>query len=111
MDASQPISVVETGPRTLKLDGDLDLASIATVQRYLERLDGGDIVVDCSGLTFVDASGLGLLVRAHLDCEGRGVRLLLVDPPRCMTRLLAITELDSLLNVQFDNVQFDGTRV
>ena len=57
----------------------------------------GDVELDCSGLTFLDASGLRVLVAAHSDCEARGAMLTIVDPSRCVVRLLALTGLDAVL--------------
>jgi anti-anti-sigma factor len=56
--------VIETGPRRVRLVGELDLAGVAEVRAHLARLDG-DIEVDCSGLTFIDCSGLGMFVGIH----------------------------------------------
>ncbi|MGH9107220.1 MAG: STAS domain-containing protein [Acidimicrobiales bacterium] len=100
MGSFQLLSVVEMGPSRVKLVGELDVAGVPEVQECLARLDG-DIEVDCSGLTFIDCSGLGLLIGAHHTCDARGAKLLLVDPPACMTRLLALTELDALFHLQF----------
>jgi len=57
----------------------------------------GDVELDCSGLTFLDASGLRVLVAAHRDCQARGAMLTIVDPARCVVRLLASTGLDAVL--------------
>lgn len=93
--------MVETGPKGLKLLGELDLAGVPEVREALARFDG-DIAVDCSELTFIDCSGLGMFVLAHQTCEARGVKLVLVNPTACMQKLLRITDLDSALNVQVD---------
>jgi anti-sigma B factor antagonist len=95
--------VVATGPDRVRLVGELDLAGAPDLRACLGRL-AGDIEVDCSELTFIDASGLGVFVAAHHACDARGVKLLLVDPPACMTRLLALTALDALFHVRFDGL-------
>jgi anti-anti-sigma factor len=101
MDSLRRFAVIETGPSSVKLVGELDLAGVPEVRAWLARL-AGDIEVDCSGLTFIDCSGLGLFVGIHHACGARGVKLLLVDPPACMTRLVALAQLDALFHVQFD---------
>jgi anti-sigma B factor antagonist len=101
MDSLRAFAVIETGPSSVKLVGELDLAGVPEVRECVAGLDG-DIEVDCSGLTFIDCSGLGMFVGIHNACDARGVKLVLVDPPSCMTRLLALTELDALFHVQFD---------
>jgi anti-anti-sigma factor len=101
MESLPAFAVIETGPGSAKLVGELDLAGVPEVRECLARL-AGDIEVDCSGLTFINCSGLGMFVGIHHACDAKGVKLLLVDPPACMTRLLALTELDALFHLQFD---------
>jgi anti-sigma B factor antagonist len=57
----------------------------------------GHVELDCSGLTFIDASGLRVLVDARRDLEARGAMLTIVDPSRCVVWLLALTGLDSIV--------------
>lgn len=90
-----PIRVVKSGPSQLAVIGELDLASVPELEAELAACDG-DVALDCSGLTFVDASGLRLFVRIRKDCENRGMKFTLVEPSRCLARLLSITGLDSL---------------
>ncbi|MBV9659858.1 MAG: STAS domain-containing protein [Acidimicrobiales bacterium] len=85
-------SVVTEG-RVLRLVGELDLAGVPEATTALVPA-GGDLVVDCAALTFLDAAGLGVLVGAYASCEAAGVDLILVDLAPCMTRLLGLTGLD-----------------
>jgi len=81
------------------LSGELDLAAFRAIRRRLTALDG-DVELDCSGLTFIDASGLRLFVAVHQACVGRGAKLAIVNPAQCVTRLLALTGLDAMLTVR-----------
>lgn len=90
-----PFQVVELGPSRLALVGELDVAAVAEVEAQLAGCDG-DMVLDCSALTFVDAAGLGFFVRTRNACEARGVNFALVGPARCLVRLLTITGLDAV---------------
>jgi len=80
----------------LCLVGELDLAGVGEVRARLVATHG-DIELDCSRLTFIDASGLSVLVAGHRLCEARGATLTIVDPSPCVARLLALTGLDSIL--------------
>ena len=84
---------------TLALAGELDLAAVPAVRDRLCGL-GGDVDLDCSGLTFIDASGLRLFVAVHHGCERRGAKMVIVNPAQCVLRLLAVTGLDSVLTVR-----------
>jgi anti-sigma B factor antagonist len=93
-----PVSIVTTGPASASLTGELDMAGISTVRAALAHFEG-DISIDCSGLTFIDAAGLEVLIDAQSRCERRGTRLVLVNPSRCLTRLLGLTNLEARFNL------------
>jgi anti-sigma B factor antagonist len=63
----------------IALYGELDLATVADLQRELDRAeasDAGEIVVDLSALHFVDSTGIRALVEAHGRDAGARLRLL-----------------------------------
>jgi anti-anti-sigma factor len=66
----------------------------------LDAAPGPDVVLDVSGVAVVDSVGLGLLLSAHRACRSSGRRLLLVDPPPRLLRLLAVTRLHRVLHVE-----------
>src|SRR5206468_3167697 len=69
------------------------------VRPRFAELDG-DVDVDCSGLHFIDASGLGVLAAARTACDDRGAKLVLVDPSPFLRRLLQLTDLDTVFHVR-----------
>lgn len=82
------------------LTGELDLAGAPAVQRELERVEATDaaaIVIDLSGLTFMDSTGVRLLLtasaRSRLDAE----RLTLLRGPAAVQRVLELTGVERLL--------------
>lgn len=83
-------------PTVVRVNGELDLAGVPRLLSTLEPLHG-DVDVDCSGLDFIDAAGLGALVRAHKACAARGSRLAVVDPSPAVVRLLRLVRLDTVL--------------
>lgn|SRR5262245_34155957 len=101
MDIQPTLAVfVQDGdPHVVKLVGDFDLSGAAAVRGRLSQLDG-DVDVDCSGLAFIDSSGLQVLVEAHTACASQGATLVLVGPPDCVRRLLAMTGLQALFRVR-----------
>ena len=58
-----------------------------------------DVLVDVSCVRVVDSVGLGLLVTTHRNCLRAGRRLVLVDPPPRLLRLLAVTRLHRVLHL------------
>jgi anti-anti-sigma factor len=89
---------VQDRPGVWNLCGELDAAGVPELR---DRLTGvaGDVTLDCSGLTFLDSSGLALFVAAHRACRARGAELVIVNPSRCVIRLLELTGLCTLLAV------------
>jgi len=52
---------------TVVLDGEIDIATAPAIRRFLlAAISGGDVhlAVDMSGVTFIDAAGIGVLVAA-----------------------------------------------
>jgi anti-anti-sigma factor len=81
----------------LTLGGELDLASVPLLQEQLDRAMRGRaaVVIDLSGLRFIDSCGLRTLVGAERQLHGSGGRLVLVRGPRAVHRLFELTRLDS----------------
>jgi anti-sigma B factor antagonist len=98
------ISTTEEG-RTLTLagHGEIDFATLDTLTAELDkasREDIDDVIVDLSKVTYIDSSGLGVLVGAHrrLKSEGRSLVLRVADAE--MIKLLSITGLDQLFAIE-----------
>jgi anti-sigma B factor antagonist len=82
------------------VSGELDVASSPELERELALLDGEEIVViELGQITFIDSTGLGVLVRAHQRALERGHRLALVRGSGQVKRLLSMTGLDDQLLV------------
>ena len=65
----------------VQLTGELDMASAPRFEAELKRVEGTDaheIVVDLSGLTFIGADGLKVLIHANARSRSGGNRLALV---------------------------------
>jgi len=97
--------VTQTGPQRslLRLEGELDLVSAPVLANTLEaQVATGRIFIDLdlAQLRFCDATGLGVLAKAHVRCKEAGGRLLLRYPSRVLRRLLNITGLDDALSIE-----------
>lgn len=85
----------------VRLKGELDVESAAVArQRIHDAIDakaGGTVTVSLEGLTFIDSSGLGLLVGAQKRARERGVDLRFLPPPDRLWRTFTATGLDRVL--------------
>ncbi len=86
--------------RLLSLSGRLDVHSAADVRMVLVEAvpaASDDLVLDVSGLTALDATGLGVLVGGHRRAQRAGRVLVLQDVTPAVGRLLLLTRLDKVL--------------
>jgi anti-anti-sigma factor len=85
------------------VSGELDLASAPRLQQVLDQLCQDcptEVVLDLAGLEFLGASGLEVFLRADDQLRAAGGRLILNRPGRLVRRVLAITELDTVLTIR-----------
>ena len=71
-----------TGPRVLRLIGELDISGADALAEAISALgDGADpVTLDMTELTFMDSSGLRELLRAAREDEARTIRLVAPGP-------------------------------
>jgi anti-sigma B factor antagonist len=86
---------------TVRLAGEIDLAAAPRVELAIEEAlageEGVEITIDLEGVTFLDSTGLRVLVAAHARCAGEGRSLTLVNPSTSVSRILEITGLGQTL--------------
>ena len=95
-------TVVEPRAGRFRLVGELDAVAVGAVQERLSRL-GGDVEFECSEVTFIDSCGLHLLIAVRDACEAGGGSLVVVNPSRCLVRLLALSGLSAMLVTRVDD--------
>ena len=86
------------GWQVLALAGDVDVASAPRLRdRLVQLITNGPprVVVDMSGLTFIDSMGLGALISGLKRARAHGGDLRLVGPSDHVAEVLAITRLDA----------------
>ena len=90
-------SVTEVQPGEFVVDGEVDAHSAPSLTERLMAATGSKIVLDLDGVTFMDSSGLRIIVQLRQrELEG-GPALEIRRPSRSVTRLLEIAGLAGLL--------------
>ena len=74
-----------------RLEGDLDLSTVESLRASLEPELHGTLVLDLSGVGYIDDSGLGLLVGTLKRLHQRNGRLVLRDPRSEIRRVFEVT--------------------
>ena len=97
------ITVDQRGDATVvALSGELDISSAGRVEQELARAENRAppvLVLDLSGLAFMDSTGLRIVVGADARARKRGGRLTVVRGPEPVQRVFRITRLDERLTM------------
>jgi anti-anti-sigma factor len=87
---------IEGDCAVLALEGEYDFGVQPQARAALEQAAGTRVlVIDLRDLTFMDASGIHLLLEAREQCRASGRMLLVIPGPPRVQRALAALELDS----------------
>ena len=86
----------EPGHVLVTVAGEVDIATVPPLQEQLAALAarGRPLIVDLDRVTFIDASGLGVLARVASQARAQGASLHAVCARHLVRRLFAITGLD-----------------
>ena len=78
--------------------GELDLATVETLRAALDGVEhAGRLVVDLRGLSFLDSTGLHLLVALHRRARRDGFQLTLVAPAAPVDKAIQVSGLGQTL--------------
>lgn len=89
---------VEDGRQVITPDGELDLVTVPLLeQRLIQALPEGVTMLDLSRVSFIDSTGIALLVSVSATARERGWRLELRDPSPHVDRLIKLTGVAELL--------------
>lgn len=87
-------------PSTVHLAGELDLGSAQLLSDTLVELEAEKatpLILDLSGLTFLDCSGLSVLVGAYNRARRYDRELVVTNPQKSVRRILLLTDCSYLL--------------
>ena len=87
---------------TIHVSGEVDITNVAPLDKAVNQLlaDGATtLVFDCAELTFIDSTGLAVLLRAYKAARARNGSVTVRHPSRFVRRLLDVTGLGAELRV------------
>jgi len=109
MPSPRALSIEEErrdGELRLMVGGELD---IGTARELLERIDGCaldpdvTLALDMADVTFMDVSGMRVLLEAAQRCHSSHARFVILNPRRIATRVFSLTAVDQQLDIRFDD--------
>ena len=97
----QPLKIRADDRGTLWLSGELDLAQ---EERFFEAATGyrdgrDDVVLECSGLTFLDSSGIRAIIALASGTPGS---VILRNPGPSVRKVLAIVGIDGMAGIRIE---------
>jgi anti-sigma B factor antagonist len=97
-DSFRISTAMDGGRSVLVPQGDLDLLTAPELEeRLVEAMSTGETVLDLSGLSFIDSSGIALLVAVSRRARENGWRLRVERPSGPVARLIELTGVGELL--------------
>lgn len=90
-DGSKP------GVTILTLEGPFTIAHIFELQADIRNMRPPCLIVDLSGVPYMDSAGLGVLMNAFVSAQGSGRKVLIANPNERLRALLEMTKVDTVL--------------
>ena len=98
-ESSSPFSISLTGSHVAVV-GEIDAHTAPEVSTALSGLSGSDdISLDLQDVTFIDSSGLRVIIEAHKRADAEQRRLLISNPSKAVRRLIEVTGLGDHLHL------------
>ena len=95
----------EDTPAVIAPEGEIDLHSSSLIKDQLEPVLAGKrakVIVDLSGVTYVDSSGLAVFIEAMQSVQGYGGTFALCGLRESVQQILAISRLDQVFRIYPD---------
>lgn len=102
MDGAERLTITRgDGSPTVKVEGELDAYSAPTLESTLEEQGrDDDLRLDLSGVSFIDSTGIRVVVTVDNQLRDAGRRLVVVAPSAAVRRLLQLTSLDERVTIE-----------
>jgi anti-sigma B factor antagonist len=96
---SEPLQVERLDRGVLSLRGPLTMDNVPPFLNAVRREDAPTVILDFSGVPYLDSSGLGSLVSACTSCVKAGRRVALTGVNQRVRKVFEITKVDRVLLV------------
>jgi anti-sigma B factor antagonist len=87
------------GRDRITVAGELDAFTASDLRTALAGTDGTAVELDLGGVSFIDSSGLAMVVESHQRLEADARRLVIVERSAIVQRLLDLSGLTSRLDL------------
>lgn len=94
--ASEPLQIDRLDRGVLSLTGPLTMENVSPFLNAFRREDAPTMILDFTGVPYLDSSGLGSLVSACTSCTKSGRRFALTGVNKRVLKVLEITKMEQV---------------
>jgi len=96
---SAPAGPELPGAYVVACSGELDMATGPRLREAIDAISDADLIVDLGGLSFIDSTGISILLGTLRRTEEAGKRLVVSCPPGAPRRVFELTGLQDVLEI------------
>ncbi|HKH98252.1 MAG TPA: STAS domain-containing protein [Candidatus Sulfotelmatobacter sp.] len=96
---SEPLQIERLDRGVLSFRGPLTMENVSPFMNAVRREDAPTMILDLSGVPYLDSSGLGSLVSACTSCVKSGRRFALTGVNQRVQKVFEITKVENVLLV------------
>ncbi|AWW26470.1 STAS domain-containing protein [Acetobacterium sp. KB-1] len=96
-------NITEMGKTSMvSIKGEIDIYSIEKFRESIEReikTKATEIILDCSELSYMDSTGMGVLIELRNKSKEMGQRIIMMNPRPNIKKLLSLTGVDKIIEI------------
>jgi len=93
------LSIEPGAAGTVRIAGRFDAAQCASVQAYLDKLEG-TVTLDCRALEYISSAGLGVLLKTQKRLMAAGGKLRLTAVSRHLRDIFVYSGFDQIFEIE-----------
>ena len=100
MNSKNIIEVSKTNMVSIR--GEIDIYSIEKFRDTIEekiKTQASEIILDCSELSYMDSTGMGVLIELRNKTKELGQKIIMMNPRPNIRKLLALTGVDKIIEI------------
>lgn len=82
----------------IKASGEIDIATVDHLMKAIDQQEKKLIIIDLSGVTFIDSTGIGLILRKVMEMREKGTEIHLDSIPELIDKVLDEMGIYEILN-------------
>jgi anti-sigma B factor antagonist len=86
----------------VNLIGEIDIYSIEKFREAIEekmKTQEPEIILDCSELSYMDSTGMGVLIELRNKTKEVGQKIVMMNPRPNIKKLMALTGIDKIIEI------------